>query len=391
MWDKQFEQASWNGTAFNILKTVRDGGKRLQVVELPYKDDPSIWILGGKAKGYKIDAVFVGANALRDANAFESVLDSDPVGNLEHPYLGELNLVYQTSSMAFSTKHGIVTLSLKFIKQGALIEVPTTSIKSIKSYTQEVIKQSADEFVRVVKQANANEIAIFQQEFTTLLQKLRLIANQMQRPGIVLSQLNNQINDGLSAISTIANAPKSFAEHVSATLNNLASQLNQATITNPSVKTATTTTGDFANRQLKQVEQSSTNKHIKTLTTMTTIETNVFINTSMIAASINIEIAEASINAIALRVNDRLTEATEQATFDGYDLVVSIERLTAELAKHQARIDVIKQTLITTSVFTPIPELALAHKLECPLEQFDALNAISHPLFVTGKVRVPNE
>jgi len=393
MWDKQFKKASWNGTAFNILKTVRDGGKRLQVVELPYKDDPSIWIMGGKAKGYKIEAVFAGANALADANAFESGLDADPVGKLEHPYLGELDLVYRTSSMSFSTKQGLVTLSLKFIKQGAAIEVPTSSIKAIKNYTQEVIKQSTNEFVRAIEQASANEVASFQQEFTTLLSKLRSIANQMQRPGIALASLNNQINDGLTAISTIANAPQAFAEHVNATLGNLSLQLNQSsqsTTTKLSTQSATTP-GYFASRQLKQVEQSSSSKHIKTLTTMAAIETNEFINTSTPATSTNIEQAEASIHALALRVSDRQTEATEQATFEGYDLVASIEAIGSELAKHQARIEAIKQNLSTTNIFNPSPALVLAHKMECQLEQFGALNAIGHPLFVTGKVSVPHE
>lgn len=391
MWDRQFEAASWNGVAFNILKTTRDGGKRLQVVEMPYKDDPAIWILGGKAKGYQIDAVFVGEQSLEDANTFEAQLDSDPVGKLEHPYLGELDLVYQDSSFSFSTKKGMVTLSLKFIKQGAAVVIPASSIKSIETYTQTVIEHSTADFVRTVEQATPDQIATLQVEFTSMLGKLRFIANQMQRPGIVLASLNRQISDGLSAISTIANAPGAFADHLNASLSSLVGSVKQSSGSQQSTA-ATVSSASFANDQLKKVEQSSTTNHIKTLTTMASIETNQSIKTISLDDPwpLDIDFAEADLKGLVSRLSQRMEEATIEATYDRYELVGSLESLNAEMAKHQDQIKGILSSLKETEIYNPTPALNLAHQHECPREKFEGLNPGGHPLFVTGTVKVPN-
>lgn len=392
MWDRQFEAASWNGTPFNILKTTRDGGKRLQIVEMPFKDDPAIWILGGKAKGYKIEAVFVGEHSLVDANTFEALLDSDPVGKLEHPYLGELDLVYQDSSLSFSTKKGLVTLSLKFIKQGAAIAIPTSTSRSIETYTQTVVQHSTADFVKTVEQATPDQIATFQTEFTSMLGKLRFIANQMQRPGIILASLNRQISDGLSAISTIANAPGAFADHINATLSSLVRNVTQSN-DRQQTTSATVSSASFTNDQLKKVEQNSTTNHIKTLTTMASIETNQSIKAVSLDDPwpLDINFAEADVKGLVSRLDQRMEEATIEATCERYELVGSLESLNSEIAKHQDQIKSILSSLKEIDVYYPNPALLLAHQYECQSEKFAGLNPGGHPLFVTGKVRVPNE
>jgi prophage DNA circulation protein len=51
MWERKVKTEKWNGVAFNIQQTTLDNGKRLQVVELPYADDPYINVMGAKSKG----------------------------------------------------------------------------------------------------------------------------------------------------------------------------------------------------------------------------------------------------------------------------------------------------------------------------------------------------
>lgn len=382
MWDKQFEQASWNGTPFNILKTVRDGGKRLQVVELPYKDDPSIWILGGKAKGYKIDAVFVGNQSLKDANEFESLLDANPAGTLEHPYLGELDLVYKTSSMSFSTKKGVVTLSLTFVKQGVDITIPI-SAASVDLYTQEVVRQSTELFVTSVKEANINQLNELKAEATTFLNTLRIIANQMQRPGVNLAAINNQISDGLSAISTIYNAPSSFAKHLNSALVSLTNQLNSS---NDNSNTASNSV-IFADKRFQRIENSVKNNHIKTLSTISSIEINRYVkNESLI--EVDFYTVEAEMNNLISRLKKRLTESTAQATYESYDLVVSLNNVDYQLGKRFDQFLAVKNNLKITDVYTPAPALSLAHQLDCQFDRFIGFNSIRHPLFVSGKVSV---
>lgn len=69
MWERKYEQGRWNGLTLNILSTALDGGKRLQVSEIPYADLPNIKVMGSAANKIDIDVVFVGNHSLNDANA----------------------------------------------------------------------------------------------------------------------------------------------------------------------------------------------------------------------------------------------------------------------------------------------------------------------------------
>ncbi len=386
MWDKRFDQATWNGTAFNILKTVRDGGKRLQVVELPYKDDPSIWVLGGKAKGYKIDAVFVGSQSLEDANEFESLLDANPAGRLEHPYLGELDLVYQSASMEFSTKKGLVTLSLTFVMSGPDITIPISSTTSVDLYTQDVVKHSTDLFVKEIDSANINQLNSINVEARDFLNTLRIIANQMQRPGVDLATINNQISDGLSAISTIYNAPLSFAQHLNSALVSLTNQLN---LTSPNDDRNTASNSiNFADKRFQKIESSIQNNHFKTLATISAIDINRYVKNESLS-EVDFYTVEFEMNHLISRLKKRLVESTSQATYESYDLVVSLNNVDYQLRKRFDQFLAIKNNATTIDVYSPAPWLTLAYKLDCPFDQFISMNTISHPLFVSGTVSVP--
>ncbi|WP_241907918.1 DNA circularization N-terminal domain-containing protein [Vibrio lentus] len=96
IWERQYEHARWNGLKLNILSTAFDGGKRLQVSEIPYSDLPHIKVMGTKTRTYTIEAVFVGSSSLADANALIENLEATPTGELEHPWLGELALPLQS-------------------------------------------------------------------------------------------------------------------------------------------------------------------------------------------------------------------------------------------------------------------------------------------------------
>ena len=60
MWEREYEQGRWNGVALNILGTSLNGGKRLQVSEIPYAELPDIKVMGSSANNIEIDVVLVG-------------------------------------------------------------------------------------------------------------------------------------------------------------------------------------------------------------------------------------------------------------------------------------------------------------------------------------------
>ena len=88
MWERQYKHARWNGLKLNILSIAFDGGKRLQVSEIPYAELPHIKVMGTKARTYTIEAVFVGSTYLVDVNALINNFDVEPKPDREFTILG---------------------------------------------------------------------------------------------------------------------------------------------------------------------------------------------------------------------------------------------------------------------------------------------------------------
>jgi len=391
MWDKQFDKASWNGLAFHLLKTNEEHGKRLYVPELPYKDDPHIWVMGGKAVGYQFSAVFVGANYIADAQAFRKKLDDEPAGTLEHPYLGELQLVYESSSIEHvSTKKGLVSVSLKFIKQGDLTVVPERTTHNISSLTAPVVTASTDKFITKVEKASPSQIDSLKQEITGVINKIKMISSQMNKPGNDVTGLIKEISATESALSSLANSPSSVAGQLNNTMISLTSTVNSS---DQSSSYINLNSAHFANEQLEKSEQESTNEHLKLITTIASIDTSSVIQELSNQASIpaNLNYSEQELNNLVTRLNDRKKEATAEATHESYELVFSVDDLLAALSRYQAQINSIKQNLIEVEIFSPAPDLYIAHQNECSTEELTSLNSYAHPLFVSGKVKVLND
>lgn len=205
MWERKVKTAKWNGVAFNIQQTTLDNGKRLQVVELPYADDPYINVMGAKAKGINLEAVFVGVNSLADANAFVAKLESDPIGALEHPYLGEMSLVYQSVSQSFSTKKGLVTLALKFLKQGKAVALTRVRIdeKPLSELSNDLMAASKQQFMRDMAAASPDEISTLQDDFNNLLSTLKSIASRSTQDSLRLTPLHHEIQAAVNILAII--------------------------------------------------------------------------------------------------------------------------------------------------------------------------------------------
>ena len=231
MWERKYEHGRWNGLDLNILSTSIDGGKRLQVSEIPYADLPDIKVMGSKAIGFEIEVVLIGSHSLVDANALLDNLRLYPKGELEHPWLGELALVFESYSQKIDTKLGLVSLSLKFIRDGrrtssTLTATLASAPTSIEQQTDEVEKVSTQTFEQDVKTMGISDINTLQKEFTGLVNQLAGIANKLSIPSQMLSALNQEINRALMSISSIANAPSQFSEQLSATIDSVANAIH---------------------------------------------------------------------------------------------------------------------------------------------------------------------
>ncbi|BBN59310.1 DNA circularization N-terminal domain-containing protein [Hydrogenovibrio marinus] len=397
MWETEFEKAKWNGIEFNLLSTGKNQGRRLQVSEYPGSDEPDIEDLGAKTPTINIKAIFVGPTSLKEANNFISILESEPNGKIEHPYEGELDLVYEDSSISYSTlEQGAAVVDIKFYKAGNPTEITDFYPTTTDDLTSSVIEKSANQFVSDVDNASPDEINTIQSEFTSFISSLQRIAERVQAPNDVMDQIHTQVKTATSAISTIANEPRTFLNTFVATLQGISNEVNAITIqdqTNPDNPLLITVSPErVAQYEFKNTEDSSTNNHIKLLATTASINTNRYlmaINQSgqdgIYQYSADTVLLE--ISALNDRVSSRIDESTQSATYESLDLLDALQQLSVNISDQKTKVEQLIESMKTKDQFSPVPLLSLSQELGSKTTTMQSLNSITHPLFVSGQIR----
>ncbi|WP_373020720.1 DNA circularization N-terminal domain-containing protein [Thiomicrorhabdus sp.] len=401
MWDKKYDQATWNGIPFSILKTDDTQGKHVDAKEIPYSDSHYHDVLGDKIPTYTIEAVFVGADSLNEANAFRSELRQNPEGTLEHPYLGELDLVYEDSTQSINTKKGLVKLTLKFITQGKPVELPKTFSKSLTNYSDPVINQANIQFENQINAASVDQITITQNEFDTYLNDIDYLANQLKLDGSGLD-VKTKINAAKRSISSIATNPGEFAGQIDGVMNSLVSgvQTSYADTASNSILSLE----QVVDKRFKDNEENQTTPLIKLHSTTARLKLNralaaVSDSTDLNGRSsvgdltnklngINLETAYQSIKAVKSSIEQRYQESTSTADYETMPLVEAIANLNNHVQTQLIKLNEYLETLQTISIYSPTPSICLAFANDSTLSEFEGLNAITHPLFVHGEIKV---
>lgn len=380
------------------MTTGKDASRRLQVNEFPGSDDHTIEDLGASAPKLKIQVIFVGANSLENANEFVQLLNSEPNGKLEHPYEGELDLYYQSSSQSYSTREqGSTLLDINFVRATKPTTIQTFKSLTTQQLTNAASLKSVDQFVKDVESATPDKINSIQNDFGELVSTMQKIADIMQKPGDDLSSIYAQIKSASSAISTIVNTPRTFANQVLVMLNGIDNQIKSITASTQenqeSPLLVNTSPERIYNKELTRIEQNSTTKHLKILTTCSCINTNRYLLANADSQITTYKI-ETSINEVAgliEKLNQRLDEATESAEFDSLELLDAIQELIVQVSSQVTAINEIKKNCKTTKLASPTPLLAFAQEQDAEPQSIESMNDISHPLFMSGETRyIPN-
>lgn len=211
MWERRYAHGRWNGHKLNIFSTAIDGGKRLHIADMPYANLPSIKVMGSKARSIALEVVFVGSNSLANANAFIENIENSPRGELEHPWLGELSLVFETFTQTISTMKGVVSLSLTFTRSGVSPTITKSISISAKEQSAIVESYSIAAFNKDVVAMSIADINQTQASFNTGLEALVDITNRLNLTGDALQNINHAINDAFSTISGLSNQPEKLA------------------------------------------------------------------------------------------------------------------------------------------------------------------------------------
>jgi len=392
MWERQYESGRWNGHKLNILSTAIDGGKRLHVSEVPYADLPHIKVMGSKARSVNLEVVFVGASSLVDANAFIASLEDSPEGELEHPWLGELPLVFETFSQSINTKRGVVVLSLSFMRSG--IEPTITSSTVIRSKEQaSIVEQlSTQSFSTDVAGMSVSEINQTQSDFTDGLNVLVDITNRLNLADDTLQNINHAINEAFSAVSSLSNQPESFATLFSTAVDSVAdgiqSEPNSASEAVDNSRSAQTLL-------LGQVKDQPTTSHhnvqmvtaaVKVSKDITELEKNDQFDVT--TTTKQPAIIQSDLATLVESVDKQINETTSVSTMESIALFDALVVLKSNVQKQHDKVVTGRVSHRTVQSPRFKPALAIAHDEYTKENVVTAINALQHPLFMRGDIAV---
>jgi len=392
MWERQYEHGRWNGHTLNILSTAIDGGKRLQVSDIPYADLPHIKVMGSKSRNINLEVVFVGASSLADANAFIDNLEASPVGELEHPWLGELSLTFETFSQSISTKRGFVSLSLTLVRSGVSPTITISTDVRVREQSAIVDSLSSASFSQDVNSMSVSEINQTQEEVTETLNVLVDITNRLDLADDTLQSINNAINAAFSAVSSLSAAPGDFADVLNTAINAVADGV-QAEPT--SVSEAVDNSRSASALMLDQVKDNSATHHhnvqvvtgaVKMSKDMTELELSEHFDVAQAVKSPTIMQSDVSI--LIEGVEARVSDTTQVSTLESIELYDALVVLKGNM---QAQYDKVVSGCVSHRLVKaprPKPALVVAHDERTDEKIITAINALQHPLFMRGDISV---
>ncbi|WP_076589681.1 DNA circularization N-terminal domain-containing protein [Vibrio ostreicida] len=392
MWERQHEHARWNGLKLNILSTSFDGGKRLQVSEIPYADLPHIKVMGTKARAFSFEVVFVGSSSLADANALIDNLEANPQGELEHPWLGELPLIFEDHSLSFSTKKGLVALSLKFLRSGTSPTITAQTTVHTKAQAGIVEGLSKTSFIEEVEELDVAQINQVQSDATRTLNVLVDITNRLNLADDSLQDINLAINEAFSAVSSLSTNPAEFADRFAHAVDTV----SEGVQSEPSSESEAVDKSRIAQAlMLSEVKRGSSTKHhnvqlvtgaVKMSKDITDLETNEQFDITL--AQKQPEIIKSDLSTLIINVDDRIKETTQVSTQESIELY---DALTSLKSNVQTQLDKVTEgTKAHRTVLSPHfkSALTIAHDEYTNENVITKMNALQHPLFIRGDIAV---
>lgn len=395
MWERIYEHGRWNGLALNILSTSIEGGKRLQVSEIPYADLPHIKVMGSKARSFKIEVAFVGESSLVNANAFIDSIEATPKGELEHPWLGELPLVYEISSLSINTKRGLVVVSLGFIRAGTTPAITTQTKIRTKERVNQVEAISRRSFSKDVSAMDVHDINQTQNDFYGALNVMVDIVNRLGLAGDKMQSINHAINEAFSAVSGLNAKPDEFASQFSVAVDALASGIQ---VQPHSASEAVDNARSAQALMLGQIKDSATTHHFNVQMTTAAVKVSKDITEleKVDAFDVTIvgkqpDIIKSDLVNLIVSIDERVRDVTKTSTPVSIELFDSLVALKGHIqAQHDKVVTGTNYDhLIEAPRFKPV--LSIAHDEHAKEAVLTSINATQHPLFFRGEIAVRRE
>lgn len=385
-WQDRLTTASFRGVTFLTESHEAKLGRRLVVHEFPGADIPLIEDLGTKAAELHVNAYFIGPDYDIPRDNFLYLLQQPGADWLVHPWLGRLEVRAKDWTLSESNdKNGYCTIGIDFVPAGAVITEPTIDLVDTAEAKFTDLEQAAQD-VFVLAHMGSDAVNGFIATVSGKLDVLRNIISVARMPLTWAQQITGQIQGIKGDFAELLAVPSQYVSALRGVFGSVfGADVELADADRP--------------RVVAQLSQLATRYPVNG-----TLLAQVVPATSALELPVNIEKDKAlqAVFLVSAAGKLALTDYANKETRDAVlaSVLTALDFLVPQLpdavfqaavAARVALIDALNaQDLEPTQnreVAEYTPATVLAYRVEWDEPVFNAMNGVTHPLFVRGVIR----
>lgn len=216
-WRDQLFSASFNGVDFLCDAHQEKSARSIAIYEYPLSDNHSTKDLGVKAKEYNLDAYVIGSDYVDVRDKLRSELTKEGVGDLVHPYLGNMSVRVKDVSLSESTqKGGMAKFSISLIEAGKEVELNKDFSSLLASSNTAIDKSLLDYFKDAVLSVDGVNTFLgkINSEVSTINADITGVAS-------IINDVKSNIEDIIDSPSKIINSLRLVYSAFNGSLNSL--------------------------------------------------------------------------------------------------------------------------------------------------------------------------
>lgn len=384
-WLERLSTASFRGMSFLTESHDAKLGRRLVVHEFPGADTPLLEDLGAKAAELRVNAYFIGADYDLYRDKFLYLLQQPGAAWLNHPWLGLVEVRAKEWSLSESNdKGGYCTIGIDFVPAGMEIAEPTIDLVDSAVKKFELLEDVAEETFSLSKMGS-DAVNGFIAEVSSKLDYLRDVISIARLPLTWAQQITGQIQGIKGDFNELMALP---GQYVSA-LRGLTTSIFGADI---EISDADRPRVVALLSQLASRYPINANLLVKTVPATSALELPINLEKDKALQAVFLVSAAGKL-ALADYTDTKARDTALAAVLAALDFMVPQlpdAVFQAALAARVALLDALNAQVLdvtqTAEVFEFMPATVLAHRFELDETVFNAMNDVTHPLFVQGVI-----
>lgn len=226
-WRDELRPGSFRGVPFLIESHEASDGRRLAVHEFPLREGPSVQDLGGKARRYSLELFVLGPEYFAARDALKAALGQPGPGTLVHPYLGTMRVHVDEASLRESAREGgLARFRVAFVEAGDAPrpDVAPDTAASVRARADSALTAVASDFEQGFSVDGQPEWVRDDARswIGQAVDAVREAVDAMPGMPAELSQLQSDLYDLNSGLSTLLTSPGSLAAQIQATIGSMA-------------------------------------------------------------------------------------------------------------------------------------------------------------------------